>query len=261
MTPREELSKLLKESRLQAGFRTQAALAGELHLSRPVLSRAENPAYPVPSDEVMTEWARATGADLGDLRELAARASGGTPEWFGPYLAAEQSATLLRLWSPALVPGPLQTESYARAVLAAYGHAPGRLAELLRVRIERQAVLGRARVTVVIDASVLSRLIGSPAIMAEQCGHVADLAEMPNVALHVVPEGSNTGAWAAISIASHGPVATVCLTTGTIDVTTTAPAQIDMATEAWDRIMGAALPCADSVEYVRQWEAKWKEMG
>lgn len=259
MTPSEELAQLLKESRVRAGFRSQASLARELHLSRPVLSRAENPAHPPPSDDVLVAWARATDADLKELREISSRASGETPEWFVPYRAAESQATVIRCWGLDAVPGLFQTEGYARAILSADGHSPKRLAELVKGRLERQEVLTRARVIAVIDSRALRDPIGAPAVMAEQCARLARVAEMPDVSLYVVPEGVNTGVHAALDIAARGSAVTVCLSTALDDVTTTAPDQIDKAMVAFERLIGAALPLDGSLECLRHWEATWKE--
>ena len=109
-TPREQLASILKQSRINAGFDSHGALAKRLNVSRPVVSKAENPAQPVPSDALLAAWAGLTGAPLDPLMELAHRAKSGTPEWFMPYLAAESVASMLRYWCPLLLPGVLQTE-------------------------------------------------------------------------------------------------------------------------------------------------------
>jgi len=100
-----------------------------------------------------------------------------------PYRQAEAQASILRCWSPLLVPGVLQTESYMRAVLAVEPYTAGQLDELVAARLERQAVIGRAYLTAVIDQHVLHRLIGSAAVMAEQCAHLLSMAERPDIAL------------------------------------------------------------------------------
>jgi hypothetical protein len=187
------------------------------------------------------------------------RASGATPEWFAPYLAAEPQASVLRLWDVVIVPDLLQTEAYAGAILSGYGHTPEQLRELLAARMERQQVLDRAKVIAVLDQRVFRDCIGSPAVMAEQCAHLVSLAESGTIRLHVVPEGANTGAWVGFSIASRGGAAIVSLTTGTLGVTSTTAEQIDDSADAWDRVMGSAMPLAGSVEFVRQWETTWKE--
>jgi helix-turn-helix protein len=56
------LAALLRQARLDAGFGSHGALARKLNVSRPVVTRAENPAHPVPSDAVLAAWAGATGA-------------------------------------------------------------------------------------------------------------------------------------------------------------------------------------------------------
>ena len=256
-TPREQLASMLKQSRVDAGFDSHGALAKRLNVSRPVISKAENPAQPVPSDALLAAWAGMTGAPLDPLADLARRAKSGTPDWFVSYLAAESAASVLRYWCPLLLPGILQTEAYARAVLSVEPYAPERLAELVATRRERQQVLGRAYITAVIDYHVLQRCLGSPEIMAEQCAHLATVAERPDIALHVVPEGANVGLWGAFDIASRDGMATVNLTT-LRDVSSTATDLVDDATQAFERILGAALPRADSLEFTRDMESQWK---
>jgi transcriptional regulator with XRE-family HTH domain len=114
-TPREQLASILRQSRLDAGFESHGTLAKRLNVSRPVISKAENPAQPVPSDALLAAWAGVTGAGLDHLTDLAQRAKSGTPDWFMSYRAAEAEATTLRFWGPLLVPGLLQTEGYAHA--------------------------------------------------------------------------------------------------------------------------------------------------
>ena len=63
-TPREQLASILKQSRTEAGFDSHGALAKRLNVSRPVVSKAENPAQPVPSDALLAAWAGVTGVPL-----------------------------------------------------------------------------------------------------------------------------------------------------------------------------------------------------
>jgi hypothetical protein len=227
-------------------------------VSRPVISKAENPAQPVPSAALLTAWSGVTGASQDTLTDLSHRCKSSTPEWFVPYVRAEAEAKTIRCWAPLVVPGLTQCESYAREVLSAEPYPPERLAELVAVRVDRQQVLGRAYIVAVLDAGVLKRCIGSAAVMAEQCGYLARLAERPNVSMHVVPEGTNTGVWSALDIATRGTVATVCLTTALEDVTTNAADQVDNAMEAFERILGSAMPCGESIDFIRSREDEWK---
>jgi transcriptional regulator with XRE-family HTH domain len=256
-TPREQLADRLRRSRIDAGYGSHGALARKLNVSRPVITKAENAAHPVPSDALLAAWAGATGAPLDTLIALAQRAKSGTPDWFMPYRQAEAEASILRCWSPLLVPGVLQCESYMRAVLQVEPYTAERLGELVSARLERQSVIGRAYLTVVIDEHVLHRLIGSAAIMAEQCGHLAIMAGRPDIGLHVIPEGTNVGLWGAFDIATRDSAVTVRLET-VEDMTSTAPELVGKVTVAFERILGAALPCAESLALIRTVEEQWK---
>jgi hypothetical protein len=230
-----------------------------MSISRPVVNKAESPGGPVPSEQVLVAWANATGADLSEFVELAMRAKSGTPEWFMPYLSAEQEAGHLRLWSPLVVPGLLQTEAYARCLLSARRRTAEQLQALVDQRIERRQVIARADVTAVMDYRVLVHAIGSPAVMTEQCAYLAELVERYAVSLHVVPEGANVGLTAPFDISSRGAVVTVCLAASSRDITSTAPDVIDENVRLFDAILGASMPVVQSLEYVRQREEIWKE--
>jgi hypothetical protein len=193
----------------------------------------------------------------GGPRQLSQRAKSGTPDWFMPYRQAEAEATILRCWSPLLVPGLLQCESYMRAVLSVEPYTAERLRELVSARLERQAVIGHAYVTAIIDQHVMHRLIGSPAVMAEQCVHLATMAERPDIALHVIPEGTNVGLWGAFDIAARDGTVTVRLE-AVEDMTSTAPGLVGKVTVAFERILGAAMPRAESLALVRAAEEQWK---
>jgi transcriptional regulator with XRE-family HTH domain len=233
-TAREQLADMLRYSRIEAGYGSHGALARKLNVSRPVVTKAENPAHPVPSDAILAAWSGATGAPLDPLIELAQRAKSGTPDWFMPYRQAESEAQTLRCWAPQVIPGLLQVESYARAVLSVESYAPAQLTELVAARLDRQSVIGRAYVTAIIDHHVLNRLIGSPAIMAEQCTHLATTAERPDVAVHMIPEGTNMGLWGTFDLATRDGTTIVCLTT-LEDITSAAPSMVDKALRAYEQ--------------------------
>lgn len=257
-TPRELLASRLRQARLDAGHATHGALAKKLHVSRSVITKAESSAQPVPSEATLTSIAEATGADLEALTDLANRAKSGTPDWFVPYLSAESFATMLRCWAPLIIPGLLQTEAYARAIFSVEPYAPERLDELVAARMERQRVLERTSFIVAIDYGVLRRMIGSAQVMADQCAHLISMAERPNISLYVVPEHTNTGVWGGLDIASRDGAITVALATGRADVTTTAVDVVDDVMQAFERVLGSAMPCGESLNSLREMEDWWR---
>ena len=142
-----------------------------------------------------------TGAEADSLVQLAreARRKGWwhtygrvLPSWFEAYIGLESEAVRLRDFQPLVMPGLLQTEDYARAVLRAAPHA-GSSAEIDRqvaLRMERQAILGQAippDLWVVLSESVLRVHVGGPAVLRVQLMRLAEVAERPNVTLQVLP--------------------------------------------------------------------------
>lgn len=256
-TAREQLAEVLKQSRLEAGFESHGALAKRLNVSRPVVSKAENPGHPVPSDAILAAWAGATGIGLNVLMDQAERSRSGTPDWFMPWRQAEAEATILRYWSPFVVPGIGQTRGYMRALFDDEGHYLDQVDELMAARLERQQVIGKTPVTLVIGQAVLSRQVGTPAVMAEQCAHLVTIAEHSRVALHVLPDRTSMGSYGAFDIATSDGTTTVRLET-VEDVTSTAPGLVSRASVAFERILGAALPRSDSLALTRTAEGSWK---
>jgi hypothetical protein len=172
------------------------------------------------------------------------------------YKRAEAEANILRCWSPIVIHPLLQTESYARAQLSVESYTSEQLAGLVTARMERQQVIGQAHLTAVIDDMVLRRCVGSPAIMAEQCAHLVAMAERPDIAVHMIPEGTNMGLWGAFDLASRGNSVTVCLS-AIEDIPSTSEGLVSKAALAFGQLLGASLPRGASVNHVRTAEETW----
>ncbi|GAA2403050.1 helix-turn-helix transcriptional regulator [Streptomyces glaucosporus] len=114
------------------------------------------------------------------------------PEWFSAFVSLESESHVIRAYEPHYVPGLLQTEDYARAVLrAGQPHAPEEEIERgLALRMERQRILAREEpplLWVVMDETVLRRPIGGPGVMREQIARLIEACSMPTVRLQVMP--------------------------------------------------------------------------
>lgn len=128
------------------------------------------------------------------------------PGWFEYYLGLEQASSVVRTYEPQLVPGLLQTEDCARAVIRA-GHPGATGAEIDRrvaLRMRRQQVLTRPdapAVWVVVDEAALRRL-GTRTATEAQIRHLMDVADLPNVSLQAVPfrSGAHPAAGGPFSI-------------------------------------------------------------
>ncbi len=128
------------------------------------------------------------------------------PDWFDTYLGLEQDAALIRTYAVQFVPGLLQTEDYARAVLGrAHEDAPESVEPRVALRMRRQRILAPPtshRLWVVMDESVLRRRVGDAAVMRAQLDHLREMAARPNVTIQLLPldYGGNVGGVGSVTI-------------------------------------------------------------
>ncbi|KOG64423.1 hypothetical protein ADK76_09450 [Streptomyces griseoflavus] len=123
------------------------------------------------------------------------------PPWFRPFVELEEQATRIRSFQVQVVPGLLQTEAYARAVLSTSRADAELVEEHVAARLARQRILQRAeapRLWVVLDEGVLRRRQGTRAVMREQLDQLATAAENPRIVVQVIPydEGGYAGGMA-----------------------------------------------------------------
>jgi len=113
------------------------------------------------------------------------------PGWFQGWPEKEEHAVRLRFFGLVVLPGLLQTEDYARAILSTrMGPTPDETDEEVMARLARQAVLERQRppqLLAIVDEVTLRRPVGSREIMRAQLRHLAALARRPNIVVQVVP--------------------------------------------------------------------------
>jgi len=263
--PRAFLGTELRRARTAAGYSSQEALAVRLGFDRTVVTKAESGERP-PTPEVMAAWCDACGLDA-DLYErmavLARRKDGPVPSWFESWLEAEREAHTLRLWSPVLVPGVLQTAGYAHALFTASGLDHESAQEQVVIRLNRQVVLDRADppyVVAVLDESVLHRLIGSPLVMAEQVAHLAGMSERPNISVQVIPSatGANAGLSGALDLASSDGAPDVLRMEAVEDVTTETRSLVRRAADIFVRVQADALPRVASRAVIMEAAEQWK---
>ncbi|MEV6300423.1 helix-turn-helix transcriptional regulator [Actinoplanes sp. NPDC051861] len=119
----------------------------------------------------------------------------------------ESVATAIRAYQPHLVPGLLQTTDVAKAVLDWWAGETAEAGDGVRVldetatearrsaRLWRQRlVLGREdppEYSVLLDESVIQRVIGGPGLMADQLDHLATVGGNSNVRIRLIPADSD----------------------------------------------------------------------
>ena len=113
------------------------------------------------------------------------------PHWVEPYFGLEAAASFIRNYELQFVPGLLQTEGYARALIR-LGNAATEDDVMRRAeaRLSRQEILTREippRLWAVMDEGALRRSIGGKAVMREQIRHLIDMCDHPAVTLQILP--------------------------------------------------------------------------
>jgi transcriptional regulator with XRE-family HTH domain len=116
------------------------------------------------------------------------------------YIGLEAEATSILEWQINVVPGLLQTEQYARDVLSGYQEvatiSPRAIERRLQTRLIRQQLLTRdepLEYVALLDESVLHRQRGDRSVMHAQLQRLADVAELPNVTVRILPLKRNHG--------------------------------------------------------------------
>jgi transcriptional regulator with XRE-family HTH domain len=105
----------------------------------------------------------------------------------------EGQARLQRVYAPVVLPGLLQTEDYARAVLAQcirFLGTPDDLDDAVAARMKRQQVLqqNRHRFVILADEAALYKTVGGDAVMTGQLQHLLEAAfDNPRLIFGVVP--------------------------------------------------------------------------
>lgn len=246
----------LREQREAAGL-TQQELADEAIMTRSHISHIEA-GRRIPSKEDARRLDRALNTG-NVLSSFLPQDDPSIADRFEAARQFEQQATMIREFALSFVPGILQTERYARAVLGA-AFPPFSDEERDRAvvaRLERSQILADPVTPVVwalLDEAVLRRPIGGPDVMAEQVMHIVRSAEGGRVRVHVIPlglgfhpllQGMVTQMW----FEDQPPVAyTEGVHMGKVH---DSPALVERLQSAYDLALGEALPSKESLALMR----------
>jgi transcriptional regulator with XRE-family HTH domain len=182
------------------------------------------------------------------------------PVWLGPWAKAEREAVALHHYEPLLVPGLLQTEEYARAILC--GGRPRdteeQVDELVTARLDRQEILTWSdppALWFVLDEGVLRRPIGDDALMHTQLEYLVGMARHSQVNIQIVPlsAGARPGLSGAFGIARFPDRPDIVyLETATEGQILDKPIRVAALTYTYDAIRTHALPATHSVELIKE---------
>lgn len=120
------------------------------------------------------------------------------PNWFQVYVSLESEAHMLQEYESELVPGLLQTEDYARAILTVdpVTETDEEIDRAVAARMARQDAVTRedspVQLWVVLNEAVLRRQVGGAKVMQGQLEHLRHMSRRSNVAIQVVPFTAGT---------------------------------------------------------------------
>ncbi|MEU6041492.1 helix-turn-helix transcriptional regulator [Actinomadura sp. NPDC047616] len=257
------LARELRSRREAAGF-SQETVAERMGWAESKLYRIENDKSRVLIRDVkrLLDLYGVTGQEEEAIVELSRRArepdwwhpySGVIPEWFQMYVVLESTASEVHGYWSELVPGMLQTERYARAIMLTNPTLDvdeGEIEQTIKVRVSRQARLSGENplsVWLVLNEAVIRRIVGGPEIMHEQVEHLVAMARTyRNVTLQLLPfdageHGAMHGAFSLLKFPMPGDPDKVYLEQQIGGLYTQKPAEVARYARVFDQLRAKAL--------------------
>ncbi|WP_067647400.1 helix-turn-helix domain-containing protein [Nocardia harenae] len=246
----------LRELRRDAGLDgRQLSTAAGWHWSK--TSRIEN-GKQMPSEADLAAWCRVCDVPLA-LPDLVAALRNVRAQWseWRRITATghtrrqqrgreiESTARQLRIYNPTIVPGLLQTEDYARAVLAqciGFLGTPDDLEAAVAARLERQGIVrtGGTRVAALVHEAALYTTLGNDAVTSAQLRHLLDVAfGNPRLSFAILPL---TAEFVYLSGSFHlfdGRQALI--ETASAELSITAPGELELYERLWAGLCGHAV--------------------
>jgi len=175
----------------------------------------------------------------------------------------ESASSHISQFETMFVPGILQTEDYASAVLRAFYEEKSadeksaeRVSRLVDLRTKRRALLTRENApdfSFVLDESVIRRPVASPAVMSKQLQYLVGVMELSNVTIQVAPFSTGLypgmkGAFEHVHFEDTPDDDIVFLEGSGGDVISDIPEKVNTYLEAFRQITDASLNPADSAD-------------
>ncbi len=255
---RQEIADRLREIRLDAGL-TARAVAAEAGWHESKCSRIEHARTP-PSDEDIRAWCRICDA-AGQAADLIAASRAAESTWTqwrrlerpGLRRIQESMAPLweatreFRIYSPFLVPGPVQSAAYIRALLVAVRdrrpNVVDDIEDAVEARLARQHVTyeGDHQFTIVLEENVLRHQIGGADVLREQLEHLRSSMSLPSVRLGIIPFSADRSLLHPVEMffMHDDAQVNVELVSGWLRVTQ--PSEVEMYAQAFARLLEMAV--------------------
>lgn len=260
---REVVALRLRSLRKNAGL-TVVELADRCGWHHSKTSRVEN-AITAPSTKDIRAWAAACGAvdESEDLVAQSLNAESMYSEWRDQVRRGMKQlqdsvvqffheTRLFRVYSSTMVPGLLQTEGYAAALLSSIADFRGIPvndgAEAAAARVERSRVIHEPghRFVMLIEEAVLYSQLGDGDAMAAQLGYLLTAGALPQVSLGVIPMASRARIQWPVETFHMYDDSLVSVEFLSAEVNITQPSEIALYLKAFEQLRSMAVYGADA---------------
>ena len=183
------------------------------------------------------------------------------PAWLTPYVGLEATASVIRTYQIQFVPGLLQTESYARALISQGSAATEeQIVRRGELRASRQEILRRPdapQLWAVVDEGALRRPVGSRDIVREQLAYLMEMADHPAVTLQILPFSAGAhsamgGPFTILRFAEPDLADVVYIEQLTSALYLDKPAEVDSYLEVMEQLCLQAEPVANTTKLLQQ---------
>src|SRR5215469_7686914 len=204
LVQRRRLRAELKKARQESGL-TQEQVAGEMDWSLSKIIRIESASSGISANDLKALLQLYGVKDKGQVDSLVALARAARERsWWSAYrdvapqpllqlIEYESAAHVIRQFETMFVPGILQTEDYARAVIDNYyeeGITSDQLRALVELRTRRQDLIDAENPPsfhFILDEAAVHRIVGGSSVMRRQLRRLIEVAGKPNITLEVIP--------------------------------------------------------------------------
>lgn len=178
------------------------------------------------------------------------------PPGFPEFIEREAAASRMYVFEPITIKGLFQTRDYAYEVLKP-GQSSEEIEQLVIERMDRQKILDRPKppyIVAIFDEVTVRRMIGNQDVMREQIERLIELAQRPNITIHIVPAnaGAYAGSLGAFTILDFDDGSDAVYTEDYVGGRlTTDQAIVGKYTVSYDLIRGAAISAEESLNLLR----------
>jgi transcriptional regulator with XRE-family HTH domain len=259
---RERVARRLRELRADAGI-TGSDLAQRCGWTHSKISRIENARTP-PNPETVRLWCAACGAEdqAPDIIAQSRTAESLYAEWRRrvrtglrqlqeSYLDLYRATADFRVYSPTLIPGLLQTEGYAHALLKANAELldiPDDSEQAAAARVQRSRIIsdGGRRFLFLIEEAALGYQLGDQDAMAAQLGYLLTAGALPSVSLGIIPTATQPRAMWPQEVFHIYDDTLVSVELLSAQVRVTQPSEIALYFAAFERLRSMAVYGAEA---------------